>query len=90
MSEPKCHINWHESYTIEPKQAEETPSAWYNYHTQTYEWLVGLPPEGRIAEFLPQNDAAIGLYQVDRELGKTQAEAMKDVYESYLGKHQEK
>lgn len=63
---------------------------WFNYKTETYESLAGTPPIERIGEFLPQNPAAQGLYEVYRALGNAPLEAMRLVLQCVIDAYEGK
>lgn len=66
--------------------------AWSNQKTGRVEWFEAdaFPPAERMKEFLPQNPAAQGLYDVYIDQGKTPEESAILVLESSLGiRHKE-
>jgi hypothetical protein len=58
-------------------------AAWYNYKTQDYDYLAGLPENP--LDYLPQVPAATALYELHLKMGKDKATAMILILEAYLG-----
>ena len=59
--------------------------AWYNYKTGQYEYRDTRPTGDEIRDYLPQYDAAWGLFQARRALGDDEMEAMAQVLIAVLG-----
>ncbi len=69
-------------------ELESLSSGWYNFRTGQHD-RVDLPPEDQIGDYFPQgavNSSCVGMYESYRALGKSQLEAMVEVYSAFIRK----
>ena len=63
-----------------------TGSYWHNYITGDYDFLSrGPTTDEEAVKYIPQDRAAIGLFERHRLMGKSILESMVLVYTAYIG-----
>ena len=63
-----------------------TKLAWFNYKTESYDYLDGLPETDEQAKlYIPQIDAAQRIFEIKRMMGEDIVNSMLYVLEAYVG-----
>lgn len=63
----------------------ESKAYWYNFKTESYDFCEGPQEDSEVADYIPQDQAAIGLYKIYRSSGLDMNESMANVFSACLG-----
>lgn len=69
--------------SIYVERCKEMKLSWYNYKTKTFD-EIECPAD--FTDYIPQTDAAQGLYKALIEMGRTPLSAARYVFEAITGK----